>query len=147
MLIPLPVPLAQHSSHTIKDIFVFDTKDISLLFRLGFYEAFKEMDYLFSAEVPVEVGILWSPFRHPAWKHSRIHLLVRLWVSVSLSDFLGHQGKIAIHHVTVTRKLWSWLVSGNAESLVLVEYAFSNHELLQKFILNFKRPSRPYQLD
>lgn len=147
MLIPLPAPLAQHTSHNNKGVLLFNIKDITLLFRLGFCEAFKENYYFFSAEVPVEAGILWSPFRHPSWKHNRIHLLVRVWVSVSLSDFLGHCGEIAIHYVTVTRKLWSWLVSGNVDSLVFVKYPFSNYELLQGFTLNFNRPSRPHQLD
>lgn len=147
MLIPLPAPLAQHSCHSIKDIFFFNTKDNTLLFRLGFYEAFKETDHLFSSEVPVQVGILGSPFRHPAWKHNRIHLLIHPWVFLSLSDFLCHHGEIAIHHVTITRKPWSCVVSGDADSLVLVDYAFSNCKLLQRFILNFKRPSRPRQLN
>lgn len=63
-------------------------------------------------------------------------MLVHLWVSVSLSAFLGRHGEIAIHHVI-----------GNADCLIWVEYELLNYELLQRFILNFKRPSRPHQLD
>lgn len=78
---------------------MFHTKYNTLLFGLGFYEAFKETDYLFSTELSVEVGILRAPdILH---ENSRIHLLIDPWVSVSLSDFLGRHEEIAIHHVTL----------------------------------------------
>lgn len=57
MFTPLPAPLAQHSSHNIKDTLLVNTMDNTLLFRLGFHETFKGTDYLLSDEVPGEAGI------------------------------------------------------------------------------------------
>lgn len=57
MFTPLPAPLAQHSSHNIKDILLLNTQGITLLFTLGFHTAFKGTDYLLSEEVPVKAGI------------------------------------------------------------------------------------------
>lgn len=56
MFTPLPAPLAQHSSHNIKDILLLNTQGIALLFTLGFHMPFKEIDYLLSEEVPEKAG-------------------------------------------------------------------------------------------